>query len=150
MPNELGAGRKQAATGRGAHQGKRIEVYLDGSCRGALVDHDVDAEVLHRRIQILLHDGREAMDLVDEKHVAPLQRGKDAGKVARLVEDRARGDLETHAQLVGDDVAQSGLSQSGRTMEQGVVERLATVFGCFDKYAQVIDYALLAAKVVET
>ena len=25
------------------------------------------------------------MDLVDEKHVAPLQRGKDAGKVARLV-----------------------------------------------------------------
>ena len=90
------------------------------------------------------------MDLVDEKHVAPLQRGKDASKVARLVEDRARGDLETHAQLVGDDVAQSGLSQSGRAVEQGVVERLATVFSCFDKYAQVIDYALLTAKVVET
>ena len=82
--------------------------------------------------------------------VQALQIGQQCSQVAGFFDHRPRGDPQPHAQLVGDDVAQGGLSQSGRTVEQGVVERLATVFGCFDKYAQVIDYALLAAKVVET
>ena len=38
--------------------------------RASRVERDVDLEVLHRRVEVLLDDGRQAVDLVDEQHVA--------------------------------------------------------------------------------
>ena len=89
------------------------------------------------------------MYLVDEEHVARLERGEYAGQVARLVEHGAAGELEAHAQLVGNDVAQCGLAQAGRTVQQGVVERLATVFGGLNEDLQVLHHLLLTAEVAE-
>ena len=62
------------------------------------------------------------MNLVDEKHVVFIEGSEDAGKVAGLVEHRARSNLEAYAEFVGYDVAESGFSQSRRTVEQGMVE----------------------------
>ena len=89
------------------------------------------------------------MNLVDEKHIVLLERGENAGKVARLVEHRTRSDFETYAKFIGYDVAESGFSQSRRTVEQGVVERLATKPCSGNENAEVLDDFLLTGKVVE-
>ena len=89
------------------------------------------------------------MDLVDEQHVIRLQRRQDARQVAGFVEHRARGNLEAHTQFVGDDVAQGGLSQSWRTVQQSVVKRFATVFGRLDEHVQVVHHFLLPAEIPE-
>jgi len=80
---------EKSAAGGGSHEGKRIQIYLDAACRRTLVYHDVDAVILHRRIEILLYHWRETVNLVDEKHVVRLQGGKDSCQVARLIEHRA-------------------------------------------------------------
>ena len=95
--------RQQARAGGGADEGERVEGELHRPGAGALVYHDVDAVVLHRRVQVFLHHGAEAVYLVNEEHIVGLERGQDAGQVAGLVEDGSGGNLEAHAQLVGDD-----------------------------------------------
>ena len=89
------------------------------------------------------------MNLVNEQHVARLERGEDAGQIAGFVEHRARRNLEAYTQFVGDDVAQRGLTQARRTVEQRVVERFATVFGSLNKHAEVVNNLALAVEVVE-
>jgi hypothetical protein len=56
---------------------------------GPLADHDVDLKVLQRRIEDLFDDRREAVDLVDEQHVARFEIGQDGGQVAGAFEHRA-------------------------------------------------------------
>jgi hypothetical protein len=148
---EAGAERsgEQAAARGGTYQRERVQVYLDGARRGPFVDHDVDAVVFHGRVEVFLHDRRQAVNLVDEQHVVLLQRGEDAGQVAGLVEHGTAGELEAYAELVGDNVAQRGLSQSGRPVQKRVVEGLAAIFGGFHEHFEVLHDFLLSAEVVE-
>ena len=148
---ETGTERSGEHTGPrgGTDKGEGVEVNLNGAGRRTLVNHDVDAIVLHGRIEVFLHHGLQAVYLIDEKHVARLQRREDAGQVTGLVEHRAGRDLETHAQLVGNDIAQRCLAQSRRSVEQRMVERLTTVFGGLHKDAQVVDHLPLAVEVVK-
>ena len=64
-----GVGEHAGARG-GAHQREGRQVELDRARRRPLADHDVDLVVLQRRVEDLLDDRREAVDLVDEQHVA--------------------------------------------------------------------------------
>ena len=95
---------QQAGAGGRADQGEGRQVELDRARRRALADHDVDLEVLHRRVQHFLDHRREAVDLVDEQHVVRLQVGQQRGQVAGLLDHRAGGLAQVDAQLVGDDV----------------------------------------------
>ena len=90
------------------------------------------------------------MYLVDEEHVVRLQAGQDTGQVARLVQHGTRRDFEAHAQLVGNDVGEGRLAQSGRSVQQHMVQRLATQAGRLDEDAQVVHHLVLAAEVLET
>ena len=65
------------------------------------------------------------MDLVDEQDVTGLQRSKQAGQVAGPGEHGARRDFQVHTHLRGNDVRQGRLTQAGRAMEQGMVQRFA-------------------------
>ena len=56
-------------------------------------DH-VEAVVLHRRVEVLLHGGGEPVDLVDEEDVARRELGEQAGQVALLLEGRAARHVE--------------------------------------------------------
>ena len=141
--------RQQAAARSGPHQREGVQVNLYASCRRALVYHDVDAVVLHRRVEVFLHHGREAVYLVDEEHVVRLQAGQDAGQIARLVQHGAGRDFEAHAQLVGNDVGEGRLAQSGRSVQQHMVQRLAPQAGRLDEDAQVVHHLVLAAEVLE-
>jgi hypothetical protein len=67
----------------------------------------------------------EAVDLVDEQHVARLEVGEDRGEVARLGEHRPRGHAEADAELARDDLRERGLAEAGRAVEERVVHRLS-------------------------
>ena len=58
---------------------------------------------------------------------------QQARQIARLVQNGAGGDFELGVHLVGDDVRQCGLAQSGRTVQQYVVERIAAHEGRLDR-----------------
>ena len=90
-----------------------------------LPDDDVEPEVLERRVEDLL-DGRvQAVDLVDEQHVARLERGQDRGEVALALERRPGDRADPGAELLADDVREARLAEPGRACEQHVVERLS-------------------------
>ena len=120
-----------------------------GACRRTLIDHDIDAIVFHSRVEILLDYRRQTVYLVDEQHVAWLERGENTSQVARLIEHWAGGNLKAYAEFVGDDVRQGGLTKSWRAVKQRVVERFATIFCSLNKHLEVLYNALLTAEVME-
>ena len=56
---------------------------------------------------------------------------------------------DRHAELVGDDVAERRLAETGRAVEQHVIERLAALSRRGDRHLQVLAHAILADVVVE-
>ena len=103
----------------------RGQVEPDRPGGGALPQHDVELEVLHRRVEHLFDRPGQAVDLVDEQHVAVLELGEDGRQVAGPLDRRARRGLQVGAELGGDDAGQRGLAQPRRAGEQQVVGRLA-------------------------
>ena len=73
--------RQQPGARRRADERERRQVERQRSRRGALAEDDVEPEVLERRVEDLLDGAVEAVDLVDEEHVARLERGQDRGHV---------------------------------------------------------------------
>ncbi len=140
---------EEAAAGGGAHEGEGAERELHATGAGALVDHDVDAVVFHRRVEVFFDHAAEAVYLVDKQDVVFFERGEYAGQVAGLVEDGTRGDLEAHAELVGDDTGQGGFAEAGRAVEQQVVEGLVAHARCGDEYPEVVDDFFLAVECLE-
>jgi len=64
--------RHEARAGRGADQGEWRQLDAHRTRGRSLADHEIELEILHRRIEDLLDRGGEAMDLVDEQHVVRL------------------------------------------------------------------------------
>ncbi len=117
-------------------------------CRGAgphpLPQHGVEPEVLERRVQRLLDDAVEPVDLVDEEDIAGGEVQKDGTQRALVVDGRPRADLDRDPQLVGDDVRERGLSQSGRTTEQHVLDWLIAAARGLEQDAEVLAHLHLA------
>ena len=100
-----------------------------GARRRALADDDVELVILERSVELLFEHRLQAMNLVEEKHLAIAQIGKDGGKVALDDEGRTRGLLEADVELVGDDGRERGFSQAGRAEEEHVVQGFAARLG---------------------
>ncbi len=139
----------EAGAGGGADEGEPGQVEPDGSGRRALAQHDVELEVLHGRVEDLLDGPREAVDLVDEQHVALVEAGEDGSQVAGALERGARGDLQADLHLGGDDAGQGGLAQAGRPGEQQVVGGLAAPAGGLEDDPEVLLELGLADELVE-
>ena len=120
-----------------------------GSGAGALPYDPVDLEILHCDVEHLLKSGLEAVDLIDEENGVLGYVGQDSGKVLWLVQSRGAGHADFGTHLIGHDCSQSGLSESRRTDEKHVVERLAPVAGCLDEDTEVILDLLLPLEVLE-
>ena len=126
MPKRSRSGvASRPGAGGGADQGERRQVDAHGARGRPLADDQVELEILHRRIEDLLDRRLQAVDLVDEQHVAGLQVGQDRGQVAGALDHRAGGGAEADAQLARDDLRQRGLAEAGRAVQQHVVQRLA-------------------------
>ena len=109
---------EQSGARRRADQRERLQVELDRARRRALPDHDVDLVVLHRRIEDLLDDAVEAMDLVDEQHVAGVEVGQQRRQIARALDHRTGGRANVDAHLARDHIGERGLAEPRRTVEQ--------------------------------
>ena len=70
---------------------KRGQVQPDAAGVRPLVDDDVELEVLHRRVEVFLDGLLEAVDFVNEQHVALLEVGQQAGQVAGFLDGGAAG-----------------------------------------------------------
>src|SRR6266545_1095540 len=115
---------EQTGAGGRADQRERRQVERERARGGALAHHDVDAEVLERRVEDLLGRPAEPVDLVHEEDVVLLERREDRGDVL-LLERRAGGRTDAHAELLADDVGEARLAEPGRARQQDMVERLA-------------------------
>ena len=128
---------------------ERRQIERERARRRPFAHDDVDAEVLERRIEDLLCRAAHPVDLVDEEHVARLQRGEDRGDVLLL--DRRAGDrANADAELLADDVREAGLAEARRTGEQHVVERLAARLRRGERDLELFLHTLLADEVVES
>ena len=117
--------------------------------RRALADHDVELEFLQRRIQHLLDDRAEPVDLVDEQHVVGFEVGQDRREIAGAFEHGTRSLAEVDPHLVRDDVGQRRLAESRRPEDQHMVERLAAAPGGLDEDAHLLLDARLADVLVQ-
>ena len=140
---------EQAGAGRRPHQREALELQLDGARRRPFADDDVELAVFHRRIEDLLHHRRQAMDLVDEQHVAVVEIGQLRGQVALPFQHRPRGAFQGDRHLIGDDVRQRGLAETGRPEDQRVVEGVAAAPRRFDEDRHLLLRRLLADERVE-
>ena len=86
------------------------------------------------------------------KNTSPgLQVGQQARQVGRLVQHRPGGLADLHAHLVGENGGQRGLAQSGRPVEQHVVDVvLAAGLRRLDVELQLRLGLFLAGKLIET
>ena len=115
-----------------------------GSRHLAFSGDDVQGEVLHGRVEDLLHGAGQPVDLVDKQHVPGAQVGEQSRQVPRLLNGRAAGNPQIHPQLVGHDPRQGGLAQAGRAVKQHVVQGLLPALGGLDVDLQVLLDLVLA------
>ena len=141
--------REHPGARRRADQRERRQVELDAARRRPFADHDVDLEVLERRIEDLLDDRREPVDLVDEQHVVRLEVGEQRREIAGALEHRTGGLAQVDAELVRDDVRQRRLAESRRAEQQHVVERFLALARRLDEDRQLAADLLLPDVFVE-
>ena len=118
-------GEQAAARGR-ADEREARQIQPHAARVRPLVNDDVEFEILHRRVQIFLDGFLQAMDFVNEQHVAFFEVRQQAGEVAGFLDGRAAGAFEVRAHGLGEDVGERGFAEAGRAAEQDVVERFAS------------------------
>ena len=148
---EAGAqrGSEHAGAGGGSDEGEFGKLQLDGAGGGAGVDDDIEPEVFHGGVEVFLDGGVEAVDLVDEEDVAPLEVGEDSGEVACFLDLGTGGGVESGADGSGDDVGESGFSQAGRAGEEDVFENVTAALGGSDHKHEPFGDLILSVEVLE-
>ena len=90
MPNRSRSGADRRPTRVVApDQGEALQPEPVAARVHAFVEHEIDREVLHGRVEQLLHRFGEPVDLVDEQDVAGFQMGQDPDEIPALFEGRA-------------------------------------------------------------
>src|SRR5271165_5853643 len=141
--------RQQPGPGSRPDQRERRDVQRDGGRARALADHHVDAEVLHGQVEHLLGGPGQAVDLVDEDHLALAERGQHRRQVTRPLDRRTAGDAQRRAELGGDDHRDRGLAQPGRAGQQHVVRRPTAPQGALQDQRQLLAHPRLADELGE-
>jgi hypothetical protein len=142
--------RQQACARRRTDEGELGQVERQGACTRSLPDHDVEPEVLERRIQDLLDRPVHAVDLVDEEDVLRVEAREDRGHIALPLEGRARDRAEADVELLADDRRQRRLPEPRWPDEEDVVERLAAGLRGLQRDVELLLRAVLADEVVES
>ena len=139
--------RQKAGAGGGADQGEGGQVDAHGARGRALADDEVELEILHRRVEGFLDGGLQAVDFVDEEHVARLQIGENGREVTGALEHGAGGGAEAYTHFAGDDLGEGGFAQAGGAVEEDMVQRLAARAGGLDEDGEVFAQRALAGEI---
>jgi hypothetical protein len=132
-----------------ARQRERSEVERNRRGAGALADHDVDTEILHRQVQHLFCAASHPVDLVDEQHLARHQRRQHRSEIARVLDGRTARHPERPAGLVGHDHRQRGLAEPGRACQQDVIRGAFLHLRSGEKQLQLSAHLLLSHELRE-
>ncbi len=135
---------EQTGAGGGADQRERSELERDRRCARPLADDHVDPEVLHRQVEQLLGRAGDAVDLVDEQHLAIGEAGQQCGEIAGPLDGRTAGDPDRRAELGGDDHGEAGLAEPGWPGEQHVVRRPGALQGALQHQLELLAHLRLA------
>src|SRR5690606_7030768 len=114
-----------------------------------LVEHDINAVILHGRVEVLFHGLGDAVDLIDEEDVAFFKAGEHACEVSGALHHGAGSDTHLSPHLVAQYVRERGLSQPRRTGQEHVTQHIPALAGGTRDHAQPFDGCLLAGKVIE-
>ena len=84
------------------------------------------------------------MNFVDEEHIPGVQVAEDRGQVAGSFDGRAAGDADVLSHLRRDDAGEGCFAQTGRTVEQNMVQRVMAGKGGLDINIEALFDRLLA------
>ncbi len=136
--------------GGGADDCEAVEREPQGLRARPLAGDEVEGEVLHGRVERLLHRAVQAVHLVDEEDVALVQAREDRGEHALVLERGPAREAGVDPHLDGDDLGERGLAEPGWAVEQHVVERVPALPGGLDEDAHLVLDRSLADEIVET
>ena len=125
------------------------EVDLHRARGRAFTDDQIELVVLHRRIENFLDGGAEPVNFVDEQDVPLFEVGQQGREIAGLGNHRAGRRAEADAHLLGHDLRERRLAETGRAGEQHVIEGVAAALGSLNEDPQVGPRALLPDELVE-
>ena len=100
-------------------------------------------KVLQRRIEQLFQLGVQAVHLIHKKHLELFHVAQDRRQIFFVLDDRARGPLKRHVNLIGNDGGERCLPQAWRAVEQDMVQHFAARLGRLDRNFQVVLDLLL-------
>ena len=150
MPNRaLHRRREHTEPRRRTDEREPLDRHRDRLRLGTFTQADVDLVVLHRRIEELLDDRTQPMNLVDEEDVARTKIRECAYEIAGLFERRARRGADVHAKLACNQLREGGLAEARWAIEDRVIERLSTRQRGIDRQLKVVLHLLLADELVE-
>ncbi len=77
------------------------------------------------------------MNFIDEEDVSLFQIGEHCCQITGFFNDRSRSTFNIDPHLLGNNIGQSGLPQTGRTKEKDMIKGFLTFAGCINKNLQV-------------
>ena len=113
------------------------QIEVQGVCRGAFAEDDVNGVVLHRGVQNLLVRAVQAVYLIDKKNVPLVEIGEHGDEITRLFDSGAGGNAHIHAHLVCDNGGKRGFAKPRRAVQQYMVKRLVSHFGRVNENAEI-------------
>ncbi len=149
--SETGAkgGTEEAGAGGCTDEGEAGEVEADGASGRALVDNDIDPEVLNGGVEILFDDFGQAVNFIDEEDISLLKSGEETGEIACFFNRGTRGGANGGIHFRAQDVGESGFPESRRSTEEKVIEGLGASAGGVEKDSKAILQLRLAGEVGE-
>ena len=105
---------------------------VDTARGGTFADDEIEREILHCRVENLLYGTGQAVDLIDKENVALSKIGKQRSQIPFFLDSGTRGDVQIHTHLGGYDPGQRCFAETGRPVEQHMIERVPAQFGGVD------------------
>ena len=128
---------KQSCPCRSADEGEGFHVHgMRSRCR-ALSNDDVQLVILQRGVKDLLQRRLQPVNFINKQDLLVADVGQDGREIALDLQRWARSLLERRRQFVGDDGCKSSFAQSGWTIKQNMVERLAARARCLNRHCQI-------------
>ena len=149
--SESGAegGTEEAGAGGCTDEGEAGEIQADGASGRALVDNDIDPEVLNGGVEILFDDFGQAVNFIDEEDISLLKSSEETGEIACFFDRGTRGGANGGIHFRAQDVGESGFPESRRSTEEKVIEGLGASAGGVEKDSKAILQLRLAGEVGE-
>lgn len=149
--SETGAkgGAEEAGAGGCTDEGEAGEIQADGASGRALVDNDIDPEVLNGGVEILFDDFGQAVNFIDEEDISLLKSSEETGEIACFFNRGTRSGANGGIHFRAQDVGESGFPESRRSTEEKMIEGLGASAGGVEKDSEAILQLRLAGEVGE-